>query len=424
MKKLIAIFLLLSVSVSFAQDKTGLAGEVRKKVAGISNELVQIRRQIHMNPELGNREFKTSALVAEELRKAGIDVTEKVAHTGVVGILHGKKSGRVVAVRADMDALPIQELTDLPFKSRVDGVMHACGHDMHTTILIGTARVLAGLKANFDGTVKFLFQPAEEGAPSGEKGGADYMIEEGVLGNPAPEVIFGLHMSAGDEVGTISYTPAGALASSDGFRIVIKGKGTHAAYPWEGKDPIVTASHVVLGLQNIRSRMTDTRKPIVVSIGMIRGGNRSNIIPEEVQLVGTVRTHDPQMRRNAKVLMEQIIAGICESYGCEYTFGYRFGAPVTYNNVKLTKWAVNIFEDLYGKERIVESSPHMGAEDFAYYGQQIPACFYFLGGGNKAKGYTYPGHNPHYAVDEDAITMGVESMVSLVLNFLKSKETF
>ncbi|MCJ7681955.1 MAG: M20 family metallopeptidase, partial [Candidatus Aminicenantes bacterium] len=261
---------------------------------------------MHQNPERGNREFKTAALVAERLKSLGFEVTEGVAHTGVVAILHGRKPGRVVAVRADMDALPIQEKTDLSFKSQVEGVMHACGHDIHTTVGLGTAMVLAKLKDRFDGTVKFLFQPAEEGSPPGESGGAPLMVKEGVLDNPAPEVIFGLHVGSGLPVGMLAYTPEGALASNDMFEIIIIGKGVHASSPWGGVDPIVTAAQVVTALQNIRSRMTDTRIPFFISISMIHGGTAFNIIPEEVKMTGTIRAHDQAIRKTVKTMMRQV----------------------------------------------------------------------------------------------------------------------
>lgn len=420
---LILIVILLSASAVFAQDRADQS-KITSAIEKYHDEIIQIRRTIHQNPELPNREFETAALVSEHLKKLGIEVYENVAHTGVVGILNGRNPGRVVALRGDMDALPIQEETDLPFKSQNDGVMHACGHDFHTAILLGAAKVLSELKNDFDGTVKFLFQPAEEGAPAGEEGGARLMIKENVLQNPAPEVIFGLHSGIGEGPGGISYNPGGTLASADGFKIVIKGKGTHAASPWAGKDPIVTASQVVMGLQNIRSRMTDTRKPLVISIGTIQGGTRSNIIPEEVTMTGTVRTHHPEMRQQAKPLMEQVIAGICQSYGCEYDFSYRYGAPVTFNNHDLTAWSVGILNDVLGADNVMLTEPHMGAEDFSFYAQKIPAFFYFLNCGAPEDGYIYPHHNPKFMLDEGAIPVGIRSLVTLAVNFLESNEEF
>jgi len=424
MKRLVVIVMLLMTSIASAQDVTEIRSEIRERIEKHKTEFIQIRRQIHQNPELGNREFETAALIAQHLKRIGYDVQENVAHTGVVAVMYGKKNGRVVALRADMDALPIIEQTDFPFKSQNEGVMHACGHDVHVTVGLGAATILSEMKDKLNGTVKFLFQPAEEGAPAGEGGGASMMIEEGALDNPAPEVIFGLHCGPDVEVGSLGYTLGGAMASSDGFSIVIKGKGTHAAYPWEGIDPIVIGSHVVIGLQNIRSRMTDTRKPVVVSVGMFQGGNRSNIIPMDARLVGTVRTHDQENREKVKELMEQIVSGICSSYGAEYEFNYRFGAPVTFNNHELCQWSAGVRQDVLGKEKVQQVLPSMGAEDFALYGQKIPAFFYWLGVRNESKGYTAPIHNPKFSVDEDAIPVGVEAMTNLAITFLNSDKKF
>jgi amidohydrolase len=396
----------------------------QKIIRQITPELIQIRRHIHQNPEMGNREFKTAALVAEKLRELGIEIKEKVAHTGVVGILHGRKPGRTVAVRADMDALPLQEKTDLPFKSQVEGVMHACGHDIHTTIGLGTAMVLAASKDRWNGTVKFLFQPAEEGSPDGESGGASLMIKEGALENPAPEVILGLHVGSGLPVGCISYVSGGALASNDSFELVIKGRGVHASMPWGGVDSVVTASQVVIALQNIRSRMTDTRTPFVLSVSTIHGGTAFNIIPEEVKLVGTIRTHDKAIRARVHKLMDQVTAGVCQANGAEYTLNIREGAPVTYNHPGLTDWSVNILKELLGDRRVFSMPPVMGSEDFSYYSQKIPAFFYFLGISTADKKTHFPAHSPYFCADEGSIPVGVEAMTQLVLSYLNSDVSF
>jgi amidohydrolase len=376
MKKAVIVLLLVTAGLTFAQEKGDLEKRIAERIEQITPELIEIRRHIHENPERGNREFKTAALVAERLKALGFTVTEKVAHTGVVGILEGNKPGRIVAVRADMDALPILEKADVPFKSKVDGVMHACGHDIHTTIALGTAMVLAGMKDRLPGTVKFLFQPAEEGSPAGESGGASLMIKEGVLTDPAPEVIFGLHVGSGLPVGMIAYVSGGALASNDSFEIVIQGKGVHASMPWGGVDSVVTASQVVMALQNIRSRMTDTRTPFVLSVSTIHGGTAFNIIPEEIKMTGTIRT---------------------------------------------TGWSVKVLKTLMGDSRIMEMPPVMGSEDFAYYSQEIPAFFYFLGITDlKNKATFYPVHSPYFCADEGSIPVGVEAMVNLVLSYLES----
>jgi len=424
MKKLIFITLIFFCSTLFAQLEPELKKKIKNEIAEIKSELIKIRRHIHQYPELGNREFKTAKLVAEELKNLGFQVKEKVAHTGVIGILEGKVKGRVVAVRADMDALPIQEDNNLPFKSKIDGVMHACGHDVHTTIGLGTAKVLSELRNQFNGTVKFLFQPAEEGHPEGEKGGADFMVEEGALKNPAPEIIFGLHVASDVEVGNIEYVPKGALASNDQFEIIIQGEGSHAASPWRGVDPIVISANVITAIQNIRSRMTDTRNPLVISVGIIEGGTAFNIIPDKVKLVGTIRTHNQELRGKVKKMLKKVVTGICNSMGAEAEIAIYPGAPVTYNNPELTEWSVNIFKDVFGEEKVNISEPSMGAEDFAYYTLEIPAFFYWLGVANKEKGYVYPVHNPKFKADEGAIEIGVEAMCNLVINFLKGNRKF
>ncbi len=421
-KNVIIIILLLLSSVCFAQENTELQKKIREKIEEIKPELIEIRRQIHENPELGNREFKTAALVAEKLRKYGIEYKDKIAHTGVVGILKGDNDGRVVAVRGDMDALPIQEQNDLPYISKVDGVMHACGHDVHTTVNLGTAIILSKMMEELNGTVKFIFQPAEEGSP--ERGGADLMIDEGVLENPAPEVIFGLHTSTAMDPGYFGYVPGGALAAVDRFEIVVKGVGTHGAYPWTGKDPIVAAAHVITALQNIRSRMTDTRLPLVVTVGTIHGGTAFNIIPEEVKLVGTIRTHDMGLRDEVHEMIKQITEGICSGLGCTADVSVRKGGPVTYNNPELSAWSEQVLKNVFGENNVFQDIPAMGGEDFAYYSQKIPGFFYWLGSGNREKGWTAFPHNPKFIIDEESIVKGVEAQVNLVLNFLNSSKTY
>ena len=416
--------LVLSVVLSFAGLPDDIKNLVSSKVRDITPELIKIRRHIHQNPERGNREFKTAALIAEKLKSLGIDTQERVAHTGVVGILKGKAPGRIVAVRADMDALPIQEKADVPFKSQVEGVMHACGHDIHSTVGLGTAMVLAGLKDHFNGTVKFLFQPAEEGSPAGERGGASLMVDEGVLKDPAPEVIFGLHVASGMPVGTLAFTSGGALASNDMFEIIIKGRGVHASSPWGGTDTIVTSAQVITALQNIRSRMTDTRIPFVITVSTIHGGTAFNIIPEEVKMVGTIRTHDQAIRKRVHALMRQVIKGVCLSNGTNFELNLHSGAPVTYNEPRLTQWSVGVIKGLIGEEKVFEAPPSMGSEDFSIYSQEIPAFFYFLGVSNDQPEYQFPVHNPYFCADEGSIPLGVESMVNLVIEFLASKEKY
>lgn len=424
MKRIACLLLMGSFPLVCTAESAPMENPHQEIIKRITPELIKIRRHIHQNPELGNREFKTAALVAEKLKELGIEVREKVAHTGVVGILRGRKPGRIVAVRADMDALPLQEQTDLPFKSEIDGVMHACGHDIHTTIGLGTAMVLAASKDSWDGTVKFLFQPAEEGSPDGESGGASLMIEEGALEDPVPEMILGLHVGSGLPVGAISYVSGGALASNDSFAIVIKGRGVHASMPWGGVDSVVTASQVVIALQNIRSRMTDTRTPFVLTVSTIHGGTAFNIIPEEITLTGTIRTHDRGIRSRVHKLMDQVIAGVCQANDAEYSLKINQGAPVTYNHPGLTDWSVEVLKELMGERRVISMPPVMGSEDFAFYSQKIPAFFYFLGISSADKKTHFPAHSPHFCADEGSIPVGVEAMSGLVLKYLAADVSF
>lgn len=424
MKRLLTVLLVTVFAVSaLGQDLTNLKKEIRDTVANQIEDFIKIRRHLHMNPELGNREFETAAYIAEYMKELGYTVREKVAYTGVVAVLECNP-GRTVAFRADMDALPIHEMTGLKFASENEGVMHACGHDVHMTVALGTAKVISDMRDKVNGTVKFIFQPAEEGPPAGEDGGADLMIEQGALADPVPEAIFGLHAGPDVDAGKIGYTNGSAMASNDGFRIKIKGKGTHAAYPWEGIDPVVIASHVVIGLQNIRSRMTDTRIPLVVSVGMLQAGNRSNIIPEDATLVGTVRNHDQVTREKVRDLMEQVVSGICSAFNAEYDFNFNYGLPVTYNGPDISDWSANVLKNVLGENRVIEVLPSMGAEDFSYYGHHVPAFFYWLGVRNEELGYTAPLHNPHFNSDEDAIPVGIEAMVNLGFEFLNSSEQF
>jgi amidohydrolase len=400
--------------------------EIARLVAAVNPRVVEWRRDIHEHPELGNREFRTAALVAEHLRDLGIEVRTEVAHTGVVGVLRGGRPGPTVALRADMDALPVTEMVDLPFASRVRteyngqevGVMHACGHDNHVAILMGTAEVLAGMRDELPGTVVFLFQPAEEGPPAGEDGGAGLMIEEGALANPAPEAIFGLHVWP-SRVGTLSYRPEGTMAASEGLTIKIVGKQTHGAMPWAGVDPIVTASQVVLGLQTIVSRQSDiTKAPVVVTIGSIHGGLRGNIIPDSVVMVGTIRTLDEGMRTDVHERIRRTAQQIAAAGGAEAVVTIsEGGAPVTYNDPELTRWALPTLEGAAGADAVSVIPPITGAEDFSLYQKEIPGMFFFLGGLPEGRP-SQPNHSPLFFVDEAALPVGVKVMAGLAVDYL------
>jgi amidohydrolase len=382
--------------------------------------LITQRRDFHMNPELSNREERTARVVAEKLRALGLDeVKTGVGRHGVVALLKGKQPGDVVAVRADMDALPIQETINVPYKSRNDGVKHACGHDAHMTIELGVAEVLSKLRDQARGTVKFIFQPAEEGPPAGEQGGAPLMIAEGALDNPRPSAIFGLHVMPNIEIGQVGYNVGGAMASSDRFTITLRGKKVHGAYPHDGIDTVVVAAECVTALQTIRSRRTNTLEPLVITIGSIHGGNRFNIIADEVKLEGTMRALNEDVRKQAIELMKQTLQGVTSAYGASYELEFvGAGNPVTYNDPPLVAATLPTLRRVLGEANVFEPKPQMGAEDFSYYQKVIPGFFYFLGVGNKAKGITAMIHTPEFDVDEESLVIGVKVMTNVLLDYL------
>ena len=399
----------------------------------ISSELeakvISWRRDIHEYPELGNREFRTSSLVGDHLEQLGFDeVQRNIAHTGVVGILKGGRPGGVVALRADMDALPVTEKTLLPFASirtttyngRKVGVMHACGHDAHVAILMGVAELLVRMRAQIPGTVKFIFQPAEEGPPEGEEGGAKLMVSEGVLGDPVPEAIFGLHIGTRD-LDTVHYSKGVMHASADVLRVEIRGKQTHGASPWRGIDPIVAASQIIMGLQTIHSRQIDTREAVVISIGSIHGGVRHNIIPELVELVGTIRTHDPQVRQDVKQRIERLVTHVAASTGAVASVSYGAGVPANINSASLVESMLPTLRAIVGKDFVHQQSPVMGYEDMSYFQERIPGMFVFLGA--RPPGLSLdeapPNHSPYFDIDEAALRTGVRVLAGLSLEFLK-----
>ncbi len=394
--------------------------------------VVAWRRDFHQHPELSNREFRTARIVAEWLRELGLEVRTGVAHTGVVGVLRGGKPGPVVALRADMDALPVTEATGLPFASKVRaeylgrevGVMHACGHDAHTAMLMGAAGVLAGLRDALPGTVVFVFQPAEERPPPGEEGGAELMVAEGVLDDPAPGAIFGLHVVPQHEVGTIAWRSGGAMASSDRMRIVVRGSQTHAAYPWLGVDPIAAAARIVLAIGEIPARRVDARTPSVVSVGAIHGGVRHNIIPAEVELLGTVRSLDPEQRTALHRTVRETAEGIAKASGAEAEVEIELGYPVTVNDPGLTARMLPTLRRLAEAEgvRLEQVPPRTGAEDFAFYAERIPGLYLWLG--VRAPGVApedaVPNHAPGFVIDEAALPLGVRTLSSLAIDYLSS----
>ncbi|MEP7271604.1 MAG: M20 family metallopeptidase [Acidobacteriota bacterium] len=398
--------------------------EIARLVESMRGALVTQRRDFHMHPELSNREERTSRVVAERLRALGLDeVKTGVGKYGVVAILKGGRPGPVVAIRADMDGLPIEETLQIPYKSLNPGVKHACGHDLHMTILLGVAEVLSKRRSGISGTVKFIFQPAEEGAPAGEEGGAGLMIKEGVLENPRPAAIFGLHVMPNIEVGQIGYNSGPAMASSDRFAITIRGKKVHGAYPHDGIDTVVVASECITALQTIRSRRINTMEPLVLTIGSIHGGNRFNIIADEVRLEGTMRTLNEDVRQRAQEMVRETLAGITSAYGAKFEVQWGDNNPVTYNDPALVDSTLPSMRRILGTEKVISPKPQMGAEDFSRYQKVIPGFFYFLGVGNRVKGIEAMIHTPEFDADEDALPLGVRVMSAVVLDFLERPAT-
>lgn len=396
----------------------------------VEAKVVAWRRDLHEHPELGNREVRTSGIVAKHLRALGFDeVREKVAITGVVGVLKGGKPGPVVALRADMDALPVKEEVDVPFASKVMaewngqqcGVMHACGHDAHTSILMGVAEVLAGLRAEIPGTVVFVFQPAEEMPPIGEEGGARLMVEEGCLANPKVEAIFGLHVTSIHATGKIGYRSGPLMASADDFRIFIRGSQTHGAMPWRGVDPIVVGSQVVMGLQTVVSRSVNIAKePSVVTVGVFQGGVRNNIIPDEVKLEGTIRSFDEGQREEIHAHVTRISEMISAAGGARAQVHIHRGYDVTVNHPGLTEWSIPTLSRIAGAANVQVVDKVCGAEDFSFYQKVVPGFFYFMGctSPEKDSRTAAPNHSPRFQVDETCLKLGVRTLCALALDWL------
>ena len=403
-----------------------------KSADKIQQKVIAWRHDIHQNPELGNRELRTAELVAKHLQSLGIEVKTKVGVTGVVGILKGDKPGPVIALRADMDALPVEEINDLPFASKVKttyngketSVMHACGHDAHVAILMGVAEILAGMKKDLKGTVKFIFQPAEEGAPFGEQGGAELMVKEGVMENPKVEVIFGLHMASQLEVGNLTYRPAGTLAGVGDFKITVKGKPSHGSKPWSAVDPILVASQIVVGLQQIVSRNVNlTENVAVVTVGAINGGNRSNIIPSQVEMLGDVRSFSNEDETFIYSRIRQIAEKTAEAAGATaiVEMPYESHNPVTFNNVELTKLMLPSLQKSAGKEKVLLVPANTGAEDFSFFAQKVPGLFFFLGGMSKGKDpkTAGPHHTPEFIIEDTSFKLGLIAFCNLVFDYVE-----
>lgn len=422
---ILSAFLLFSFIVLIAQERNEA---IEKAVDKIESKCIAWRRDMHQHPELGNREFRTAKLIADHLRSLGMDVKEGAAKTGVVGILKTAKPGPVVALRADIDALPVVERTDLPFKSNAKttynnqevGVMHACGHDTHIAMLMSAAEVLAGMKNQLKGTVVFVFQPAEEGPPAGEEGGAALMVKEGVLDNPKVDVMFGLHIDAQTNVGKIGYRQGGIMAESDWFSITIKGKQTHGAEPWLGIDPVVIGAQVINGLQTIVSRQMElTKNPVVISTTMFKAGVRQNIIPEEVTLSGTIRTLDKEMRDDVWKRIERTAKNIAEASGAMAEVTFDAKTSITYNDPELTKKMVpSLMKATANNAFIIDAQT--GAEDFSFFSEKVPSLYFFVGATPKDKDtrLAAPHHTPDFYVDESGMKTGIKAYCYLVTDYM------
>ena len=401
-----------------------------KDIEQIESKVISWRHYFHKNPELSNREFKTAEKIAEHLRSLGMDVQTGVGKTGVVAILKGDNPGKVVALRADIDALPVTERNDLPFKSEVvtnflnteTGVMHACGHDTHISILMGVAEVLSKNTHLINGTVTFIFQPAEEGPPPGEEGGAALMIKEGVLKNPDVDAIFGLHINSSTPVGTIRYKSGGTMAAVERFVVTVRGKGTHGSAPWTGVDPILISAKIIDGFQSIISRESDlVREPAVITVGKITSGTRFNIIPESAELIGTVRTLDPDMRTHIIRRMTEMAADIAKAYGGSATIAWKNNTVVTYNDPQLTAQMVPTLETAAGVNNVETMKASTGGEDFSFYQEVIPGFYFFLGGMTPGNKTPYPHHTPDFKIDDAGMLLGVKALSQLSIDYLNAQ---
>jgi len=422
MKNLLPLVLLVSVCIAQAQDPKS-----EKEYKAIESKVIEWRRDIHQNPELSNREFKTAEKIATHLKDLGIEVKTGVAHTGVVGILNGKKPGKVVALRADMDGLPVLERNSLPFKSAIKGdfqgeevpVMHACGHDTHVAILMGVAEILSKHTDKINGTVKFIFQPAEEGPPPGEEGGALLMVKEGVLKNPDVDAIFGLHINSETPVGVIRYKSGGTMAAVQRFTINVKGKQTHGSQPWSGVDPILISAKIIDGLQTIISRETElTNEAAVITVGKITSGVRFNIIPESAEMVGTIRALDYDMKEHIDRRMKEMVPAIAKAYGGDATIEIKDNTDITYNEPALVEQMLPTLNRVAGETNVQTQKAVTGGEDFSYFQNEIPGFFFFLGGMTPGNTESFPHHTPDFSIDESGLLLGVKVLTEMSLDYL------
>lgn len=406
---------------------TAQTNKLEKQYKNIEQQVIDWRRDFHQYPELSNREFKTAEKIAAHLRSLGIEVQTGVAKTGVVGVLKGDKKGKVIALRADIDALPVVERNDLPYKSTVVsefmgqevGVMHACGHDTHTAILMGVAEILSKNKDKIKGTVKFIFQPAEEGPPPGEEGGALLMVKEGVLNNPDVDAIFGLHINSQTPVGVIRYKSGGTMAAAQSFEIKVKGKQSHGSQPWSGVDPILISAKIIDGLQTIISREAQlTNEAAVITVGKISSGVRFNIIPETAEMIGTIRTLDYDMQEMINRRMKEMVPTIAKAYGGEATIEIKNATEITYNDPELVERMLPTLNRVAGVSNVQTQKAVTGAEDFSYFQREVPGFFFFLGGMTPGTTDSFPHHTPDFKIDDSGLLLGVKAMTEMSLDFL------
>lgn len=427
--KYLVIFALLLIAKNISAQELNAA--INTKATAIQNQLTEWRRHLHQYPELGNREFKTAAYIAEQLKGLGLEIQTGIAKTGVVAILKGGKPGPAIALRADMDALPVKERVNIPYASSDSSiygdtkvaVMHACGHDAHVAMLIGTAKVLSSMRKEISGTVKFIFQPAEEGPPVGEEGGAGLMVKEGVMENPKVDVIFGMHIESWIPAGDIQYKSGSFMASADLFTIKVKGRSSHGSQPWLGVDPIAVSAQIIEGLQNIVSRQMDlTKAPVVISVGIIKSGVRFNIIPEEAYMEGTLRTLDSKMQKDVQERMRLTAAKIAEASNATAEINFYEKTLVTYNTPELVEKMIPSLQTAAGKNNVRPMEWVTGAEDFSYFGTKAPAFFFYFGGmprGNDPKNAP-PHHTPDFMIDDSQLFTGVKAFCQLVFDYPKA----
>lgn len=419
--------LLLLLTVTAYSTNAQMDADILKDIDKIESQVIDWRHYFHENPELSNREFKTAEKIAAHLKSLGMEVQTGIAITGVVGLLKGDNPGKVVALRADIDGLPVTERNDLPYKSNVtdtflgteSGVMHACGHDTHIAILMGVAEVMSKHKDKINGTIKFIFQPAEEGPPPGEEGGAKLMIKEGVLENPKVDAIYGLHINSGTPVGTITLKPEGIMAAVERFVVNVKGKGSHGSAPWSGVDPILISAKIIDGFQTIISRESYLiQAPAVITVGKITSGTRFNVIPETAELIGTVRTLDPDMREHIIKRMTEMAADIAGAYGGTATIDWANNTIVTYNDPALTTRAIATLKSVAGNDNVQNMKAITGGEDFSYFQEKVPGVYFFLGGMTIGNTEPFPHHTADFKIDDAGMILGVKSLSQLALDFL------